>query len=194
MMKTADARQGPRLAWFGRAWLNRSGRRRPLLQADVRAVFLVIGDIFAPQSPEVLIVQRDYVIKHFTANTADPALRHSVLPRAPNTGANGFHGTGLEKLDHIAAELGVTVEQDVAVGTGKRQSLAQLLYDPVAGRMLRDVEVEDPSATMLDNKEAIEDAKRQARNREEVECRDYLAVVVEKGEPALRSALIPTTV
>ncbi len=40
-----------------------------------------------------------------------------------------------------AAELGVTVEQDVAVGTGKRQSLAQLLYDPVAGRMLRDVEV-----------------------------------------------------
>jgi len=139
MMKTADARQGPRLAWFGRAWLNRPARRRCLLQADVRAVFLVIGDIFAPQSPEVLIVQRDYVIKHFTANTADPALRHSVLPRAPNAGANGFHG--LEKLDHIAAELGVTVEQDVAVGTGKRQSLAQLLYDPVAGRMLRDVEV-----------------------------------------------------
>jgi len=79
------------------------------------------------------------VIKHFAANTADAVLRHSVLPRAPNAGANGFHGTGMEKLDHIAAELGVTVEQDVAVGTGKRQSLAQLLYDPVAGRMLRDV-------------------------------------------------------
>jgi hypothetical protein len=141
MMETADARQGPRLAWFGRAWLNRPARRRRFLQADVRAVFLVIGDIFAPQSPEVLIVQRDYVIKHFAANTADPALRHSVLPRAPNAGANGFHGTGMEKRDHIAAELGVTVEQDVAVRTGKRQSLAQLLYDPVAGRMLRDVEV-----------------------------------------------------
>ena len=77
MMKTADARQGPRLAWFGRAWLNRPTRRRRLLQADVRAVFLVIGDIFAPQSPEVLIVEWDYVIKHFTAKTADPALRHS---------------------------------------------------------------------------------------------------------------------
>ena len=141
MMKTADARQGPRLAWFGRAWLNRPTRRRRLLQADVCAVFLVIGDIFAPQSPEVLIVEWDYVIKHFTAKTADPALRHSVLPQASNAGANGFHGTGMEKLDHIAAELGVTVEQDVAVGTGKRQSLAQLLYDPVAGRMLRDVEV-----------------------------------------------------
>jgi len=141
MMKAADARQGPRLAWFGRPRPNLPARRRRLLQADVRTVFLVIGDIFAPQSPPVLMVQRDYVIKHFTANTADPALRHSVLPRAPNTGANGFHGTGLEKLDHIAAEFGVTIEQDVAVRTGKRQSLAQLLYDPVAGRILRDVEV-----------------------------------------------------
>ena len=82
MMKTADARQGPRLAWFGRAWLNRPDRRRRLLQADVRSVFLVIGDIFTPQSPEVLIVQRDYVIKHFAANTADPALRHSEIGRA----------------------------------------------------------------------------------------------------------------
>src|SRR5215469_12579210 len=100
-----------------------------------------MGDIFTPQSPEVLIVQRDYVIKHFAAKTADPALRHSVLPRAPNAGANGFHGTGLQKLDHMPAEFGVTVEQDVVVGTGKRQTLAQLLYDPVAGRMLRDVEV-----------------------------------------------------
>jgi len=52
-MKTADARQGPKLAWFGRAWLNRPARRRRLPQADVRAVFLVIGDIFAPQPPEV---------------------------------------------------------------------------------------------------------------------------------------------
>jgi len=43
MMKTADARQGPRLAWFGRAWLNRPARRRRLLQADVRAVFLGKG-------------------------------------------------------------------------------------------------------------------------------------------------------
>src|SRR5215472_3462079 len=33
---------------------------------------------------------------------------------------------------------------------------------------------------MLDNKEAVEGAKRQARNRKEVECSDYLAVVVEK--------------
>ena len=89
----------------------------------------------------MLIVQRDYVIKQFAANTAHPALRHSVLPRAPNTRANRFQGTGLQKLEDIAAELGVMVEQDVPEGTGKRQSLPQLPYDPVAGGMFRDVEV-----------------------------------------------------
>src|SRR5215469_11519758 len=141
MMKTADARQGQRSARFGRAWLNRPARRCRLLQAEVCSVCVVVGDVFTPKSPEVLIVQRDYVIEHFAANTANPALRHSILPRAPNTGANRFEGTGLQKLHNIAAELGVMVEQDVAVGRGKRQSLAQLLSDPVAGRMLRDVEV-----------------------------------------------------
>jgi hypothetical protein len=155
---------------------------------------VVIVDVFTPQSPEVSIVQRDDVIEHFAASAADPAFRHSVLPRAPNTRANRFQGARLQKLEDIAAELGVTVEQDVPVGAGKRQRLAQLLYDPVAGRMLRDIEVQDPSATVLDDKEAVECAKRQARNREEVERGDYLAVVVEEGQPALRSALITTTV
>jgi hypothetical protein len=127
------------------------------------------------------IVQRDYVIEYFAANTADPALRHPVLPRAPNTGAKWFHATRLQKLENIAAELGVMVEQDVLVGTGKRERLAQLLYDPFARRMPRDIEMQDTSATVLDDKEAVECAKRQARNRKEVECGDYLAVVVEKG-------------
>ncbi|HEX2661514.1 MAG TPA: hypothetical protein VHM93_01675 [Candidatus Acidoferrum sp.] len=67
------------------------------------------------------------MIKHFAANTADPALRYSVLPRAPNAGADGFDGTGLEKVDNITADLCVTVEEEVAVGTRQRQSFAQLL-------------------------------------------------------------------
>ena len=141
MMKTADATQGQRSGRFGRAWLNRPARRCRLPQAEVGSVCVVVGDVFTPKSPEMLIVQRDDVIEHFAANTAHPALCHSILLRALNTGANRFDGTRLQKLHNSPAELGVMVEQDVAVGTGKRQSLAQLLSDPVAGRMLRDVEV-----------------------------------------------------
>ena len=48
MMKAADARQGPRLPWFGRPRLNLPARRRRLLQADVRTVFLVQVDNATP--------------------------------------------------------------------------------------------------------------------------------------------------
>ena len=40
MMETADTRQGPRWAWFGRAWFNWLACRRGLLQADVRSVIV----------------------------------------------------------------------------------------------------------------------------------------------------------
>ncbi len=87
MIETADTRQGPRWAWFGRAWLNWLGCRRRLLQADVRSVIVVMGDIFTSQAPEVLIVQRDYVIEHFATNTAyatTVGIRHDARkPRSP---------------------------------------------------------------------------------------------------------------
>src|SRR5579872_6115140 len=155
MMKTAEPRQGQRLARFGRASCNRQPCRRGLLQADVRAVFVVVGDVFTPKSPEMSIIQRDYLIEQFAANTADPTFRYSVLPRAPHTRANGFQATRLQKFEHVAAKLGVTVEQDVPVGTWKRQGFAQLLYNPIARRVLRDIEVQDTPATVLDDKEAV---------------------------------------
>ena len=80
-MKTADARQGPKLAWFGREWLNRPARRRRLPQADVRAVFLVIGDIFAPQPPEVLIA-RVYVWSLLFAEDRTRVHRYGALEEA----------------------------------------------------------------------------------------------------------------
>jgi len=61
-----------------------------------------------------------------------------------------------------------------------------LLHDPIAVRMQRDIEVQDSPPPVLDDKKAIECAKRQTRNREEVERGDYLAVVVEEGQPASR--------
>ena len=60
-----------------------------------------------------------------------PERRDSTLTRSWNH---------IERKEGAAANL-VSRSNRTAVGTGKRQSLAQLLYDPVAGRMFRDVEV-----------------------------------------------------
>ena len=58
---------------------------------------------------------------------------------------------------------------------GKRFS--QLLHDPGAGRMARDIEVQDTPAVMTDNEEAIEETESDRRNGEEIHGRDGFAVI-----------------
>ena len=65
----------------------------------------------------------------------EPALGHSVLPWTADTRANGLDASPLQQAEYIGAELGVTVEQDVLLATGKRKNLPQLLHDPIARRM-----------------------------------------------------------
>ena len=89
----------------------------------------------------MLLVQGDDVIEQFAASTADPALSDPVLPGAPSSRANGSNATCLQELENLVAEFGVTVEEDVPVATGKRQSVAQLLHDPIARRMCCDIEL-----------------------------------------------------
>jgi hypothetical protein len=46
-----------------------------------------------------------------------------------------------QEVSHLAAELGVAVEQYIPVLAGQRQRLPQLLYDPIARRVRRDIEM-----------------------------------------------------
>jgi len=64
------------------------------------------------------------------------------------------------------------------------------LHDPIAGGVRRGIEMQDSPPTVLDNKEAIEHAESYGWYGEEVECGDYLAVVVEERQPTLRFVLI----
>src|SRR6266481_8095219 len=97
MMKAAHSRQGQNVARLVRACLNRPSRRCRLLQSDVRAVFVIVGQIITPKPPEMLLVQWDDVIEYFAARTSDPALGDSVLPGASSTGANGSNACGSSK-------------------------------------------------------------------------------------------------
>jgi hypothetical protein len=152
----------------------------------------MVGDVFPHQPPEMLVGQRDHVIEYFTAGAADPAFRDSVLPRAPSTDENGLHAAGLQKLENIAAELG---RPGQTRRTGRDPEEAEphvVVARSLAGGTLRYSDVEDTSATMLDNKEAVKCAKGQAGNHKEIEGGDNFAVVVEEGQPTLRSSLHPS--
>jgi len=94
---------------------------------------------------------------------------------------NGSNATGFQELENIATEFAIPVEQDVPVGAGKRKSLAQVLHDPIARRLRRDIEVQDSPSIVRDDKKAVEGAKRQAGNGEKVKRGDDLTVVVEEA-------------
>jgi hypothetical protein len=62
---------------------------------------------------------------------------------------------------------------------GKR--LPQLLDDPAARRMLRDVDVQDAPPIMTDDKEAVERAERNRWHSEEIHRRNRFPMVSKKG-------------
>jgi hypothetical protein len=82
------------------------------------------------------------------------------------------------------------IEQHIAVSARQRQSVAQLPHDPIAVRMCRAVEVQNSASAAFDDEEAVERAKPECRNSEEVGCRDHLAVVVEERKPLFRFAFV----
>ena len=65
----------------------------------------------------------------------------------------------------------------------KRKRLPQLLDDPTARRMLRDVEVQDTPAIVADDEEAVEDTESDRGYGEEVHGRNRFLVILQKRTP-----------
>ena len=54
--------------------------RSGLVQADVRAVFVIVSQIFKTEPAEMAFIKRDDMIEHLAASTAHPSFCNSVLP------------------------------------------------------------------------------------------------------------------
>src|SRR5215475_6212061 len=66
-----------------------------------------------------------------------------------------------------------------------RKRFSWLRDDPNGRRMRGHIDVEDPAALMLDDKETVQNSEGHGRHGEEVEGDDRLAVVANKGQPPL---------
>ena len=67
----------------------------------------------------------------------------------------------------------------------KWKCLPQLLDDPHARRMLRDVDVQDASTIVAYDEEAVEHAERDRWHREDIHGRNRFPMVAKEGQPAL---------
>jgi hypothetical protein len=109
-------------------------------------------------------------------------------PRAIRTAVgdpNGFGAHGLDELGHGKAEYRIAVEDEVSWRGIVWKRVPQLLNHPRCCRMESCIEVQDTSATMLDDKEPVQQSERYGRYNEQVHRGDVVFVVPQERDPSL---------
>ena len=130
------------------------------------SVRVIVRDVIPDQTTQMNVIEDDQVIEKLSATASDPAFRDSILPRACRAYACGFHAAGCQQLGYLLAKLGITIQDRVAVRTRFRKCFSQLLHYPGAGRVFRDVEMEDPASTVFDDEKTIQDSEGEGRHGE----------------------------
>jgi hypothetical protein len=184
MVQPTQPRERNQARVGSRLWLHWPAIRRVLVQGIVDPVLMVVADVITDQAAKVLLIQRDDMIEDLAAATSDPSFRGSVLPRRLAARPFRRQSGDLQEGDYVGVEDRIAVQDGIPIGSRFRKGLSQLLHHPVGRRVSRDVEVQDPAASVLDYEEAVQDAAGRRRHREEVQGDDSLAVVAKKCKPA----------
>jgi hypothetical protein len=159
---------------------------RSLPKSKMRAVFVVIANVFREQSFQMAFVHGNDVIKQVSSAALDPTLRDAILPGTLEGGPHRTYLQGSNRYGNIESILPVPVEDQKPGSQPKGKRFPQLLDRPQARWMFRDVEVQNPSSVVGNDEEAMEHAEGDRRNREEVHCGDRFPMITQKGEPTLR--------
>src|ERR1019366_1020727 len=128
-------------------------------------------------------VEHDHMIEQITAAAFHPALSDSVLPRTSERRELGPASYCSDGSNHFKTELLVAIKNQVFVRGLVRKRFKQLLHDPAACRVSRDVEMKNAPAIMANQEEAVEESEGDGVDCEKVHRRDDFAVVLEKCVP-----------
>src|SRR5882672_8934688 len=127
MVQSADSGRRQDFTTLIQARVHRAACCRLLFQTLMRTVAVIVRQIFTAQSSQMLLIQRNDVIHHLSPATADPTLRCSVLPRTSSTRLDRCDSACFQYAQDLRTEFGVSVEHNVSIRTGQRESLTQLL-------------------------------------------------------------------
>src|SRR5208283_1666782 len=130
-------------------------------------------------------IQCNHVVQEVSSSASHPALRDAILPRTAEGSSLGNNPRGFHRCDHLEPELLIAIKDQVFARRFKWKCLAQLLDDPSARRVLRDVDVQDASTIVADDEEAVEHAERDRWHREEIHGGNRFPMVAKEGQPAL---------
>jgi hypothetical protein len=164
---------------------------RSLPQSEMRAVFMVVADVFRKQSLQMAFIHRNDVIEQVSAAAFDPTLRDAVLPGTFERGADRPHLQGSNRCRNFKSPLLIPIKDQEPLCRCERKGFPQLLHDPQAGRVLGHIEVQNPPAVMGNDEGAAEHAERDRGNRKQVHRGNSFPMVTQKGEPTLGRLWVP---
>ena len=131
-------------------------------------------------------VQHDDVIEAIAAKGADDSLAIHVLPRRTRSNPDLFDAERFQTADDFFTVDAVVVADEVTRDLVKGKGFSQLLSDPRGMGMVRDVDMHDPSASVMQNDEDTQIAKCHGRHGEEVDARKAVGVIRQECFPRLR--------
>ena len=118
------------------------------------------------------LVQRDDIIQQLAAATSHPALGHAILPGTLDRRLHTLYLQGSNRRGDFESILCVVTKDEELGREFIRERFAYLLDNPIAGRIPRNIEVQDTSTVMADDEEAVEHVEGEGRDREEIHRRD----------------------
>jgi len=150
----------------------------------MRAVIMIIRRVCGKKPLQMARVQSDDVVEQLATAAPHPTLGHSILPRTPHRGLPARDLQGAKHSGYFQAVFLVVIEEQKFWGRFVREGFSELLRDPGAGGMPSDVEMNNLSPVMANNKEAVQQVEGDRRDREKIHGGDHFVMIAKKGLPA----------
>ena len=129
------------------------------------------------------LVQDDYIVQAFAANTPDEPLDVGILPRTPG----GDHHLLDPHIPHPLPKGGaigaVPIAQQISRCLVPWEGVHHLLGGPLGGGMLGDIEVDDAPSMVSQDDQDKEHLVRYRRYDKEIQGYQVLHVVLQKRLP-----------
>ena len=155
------------------------------------SVLVVIANVLAHQPFEMPFIQYDHLIQQISSTGAYPAFGDPILPWTAEAGSLRCDAKALHCFDNFLIKICGTIKDQITGHRLVRECLSQLLRYPLTRWVPGYIGVQDAAAVVRDDKEAMQHAKGERWDSEEIHRGDDFAVVVQEDFPLFRRFRVP---
>ena len=159
MLQTSHPRKGYHPSTRRRLWCDYPRLWCIFLQAQMTAIFVIVGEEFTHHSVKLRLVEDDDLVQQLSAQGSPKPLHIRILPRRPRSRAHRLHAHALESREHFVTIFAIPIQNGVARCCVERKGFAQLLNDPRRPRIVGYREMQNPPSFVVQHHEHPQDTK-----------------------------------